>query len=161
MLNFDPYQWLAENGGDESDSAPVVENAKSAALPATPATTATNWTEPPRITLARWHEKIVALDDDRPPDGFNRRRWLNFLDDAVYVYEGFASVAVRAGWDAADLFGCRPGVPHRGGLVDQLQGARSLKLDGPVAHWTSFGVRFRTCRGCGSGLRVVWDQPNG
>lgn len=191
MLNFDPDRWLAEREGQGvatvatvagvtaenellASPADVVEiewlrersggirkNANSSVTPATPATVATN----PTAFLRDWHRHLSTIDQLTSPPGWTIDAWLTLTDDAFYVYEHFGSIAVRAGWSALDLFAVRPGMPHRGGLADMLDGARNLKLDGPRAYWSAFGVPFRINVGCGlgGGAVLLWalDRTDG
>ncbi len=88
--------------------------------------------------------------------------WQQACDDACWIYENFASRAVRDGWSAHDLFGVLPWHLGWGGLCDRLAGARNLKMEGERAAWSRFGVRDWTCRGAGddlvsSGLVLIWE----
>jgi hypothetical protein len=112
--------------------------------------------------LREWHGHLSMLDDCAAPLGFMLNRWQLLCDDACWIYENFASGAVRNGWSANDLFGVLPWHPGWGGLCDRLAGARNLKMDQDRAAWSQFGVRDWTCRGAGddlvsSGLVPIWE----
>lgn len=176
MLNFDPYSWVAER--DRTAPQPVAtvaavagvraENEKSN-LTETAATIATLATLPAKrrpfnsaAILREWHRHLVALDDSHAPDGHTLNSWQQACDDARWIYENFASQAMRNGWSAHDLFGVLPWHPGWSGLCDRLQGARNLKMGGERAAWTRFGVKDWTCRGAGddliaSGLVLIWE----
>lgn len=119
-----------------------------------------------RAILREWHGHLSGLDFNTAPDGLTLKRWRQLVDDAGYIYEGFGSQLVREGWDALDIFGVGLWRPDGVVLLDRLQGARNLLLDGEGrAFWSSFSVTFQTCRGIGkgligSGLRLVWEIPN-
>jgi len=112
--------------------------------------------------LREWHRYLSALDDCYAPDGLKLRQWQTLCDDACWIYENFASGAIRYGWSASDLFGVLPWHLGWGGLCDRLAGARNLKMDDFKATWSQFGVRDWTCRGAGddlvsSGLVPIWE----
>ena len=118
-------------------------------------------------TLCDWDRYLLSLNFDTAPDEFTLNRWRQLVDDAEWIYEHFASQLVREGWSALDIFGVLPWREDGGVLLDRLQGARNLKLDGEGrAFWSRFGVTFSTCRGVGehlvrSGLRLVWELSRG
>lgn len=171
MLNFDPHRWLAERGEGTGRVATVAtvprvradfENPFSRESPATLATLATEPPRHPSDTLRAWHSHLAPLDFDRPPDGLTLRRWRELHGDSWWIYENFAARAVRDGWSARDLFGVFVARPGSGGLCDRLQGARNLKMEGPKAVWSRWGVQDWTCIGAGdslasSGLVPVWE----
>jgi hypothetical protein len=113
--------------------------------------------------LQHWHGRLSALDPDQPPDGFTRNRWHQLVDDSHWLYSSFASQLVREGWSALDVCGVLPWREGGGVLLDRLQGARNLKLDGEGrAFWSHYGVTSQTCRGMGetlvsSGLILIWE----
>lgn len=116
----------------------------------------------PVAILREWHGRLVGIDDCRAPAGFSIIWWQQACDDARWIYENFASCAVRDGWSAHDLFGVLPWRPGWGGLCDRVRGARNLKMAGQKALWSSWGVRDWTCAGTGdqlitSGLVLVWE----
>lgn len=116
----------------------------------------------PTAVLRDWHGHLVRLDACRAPHGYELGWWQQAVDDACFVYEGFASQAVRGGWSALDLFGVLPHEPKYGGLGARLAGARNLKMSGPKATWSSWGVQDWTCAGAGegltgSGIKLLWD----
>ena len=119
-----------------------------------------------RATLGEWHRHLTALDFDTAPNGFTFKRWRQLCFDSWWLYEGYASQLVREGWSAHDVFGVLPWREGGGVLLDRLQGARNLKLDGSGrAFWSLSGATFQTSRGIGdelmsSGLRLVWDMPH-
>ena len=173
MLNFDPHRWIAdrERGGGVATVASVAtvnaENTNSVRResPATTATTATTATKPagnPSITLREWHSRLAPLDFDAAPDGFTLNRWRQLHGDSWWIYENFASRAVRDGWSARDLFGVFVPRPGWGGLCDRLQGARNLEMEGLKAIWSRWGITDWTCVGAGdsllsSGLKLIWE----
>lgn len=176
MLNFDPHRWLEQQGGRpvatvatvagvrvESENTAVasnpaltegvVESSGLDCLPATPATAATN---PPAL-LRDWHRHLSAVDQFVSPTDWTLDAWLKLTDTALWLYESHASYAVRNGWSVHDLFGVRAGMPRCGGLADQLDGARDLKLSGGRAYWSRMGVQFRMNVGCGDGCVLLWE----
>jgi len=115
----------------------------------------------PATALREWHARLSGLDPLAPPAEFDAGRWGQLVDDACWLYQGFASRAVRDGWSALDLFGVLPARPGWGGLVDRLRSSRDLKMTGERAVWTRLGVPDRLCRGAGDGLAkagcvVLW-----
>lgn len=110
-----------------------------------------------RATLKRWHRHLSAIDQFCTPADWTLNNWLTLTDDAFWLYENHASYAVRNGWTALDLFGVRPGMPHRGGLADMLETSRDLKLNGGRAFWTQLGVKRRINVGCGEGCALLWE----
>lgn len=115
-----------------------------------------------RATLRHWHGRLRALDPYGPPEGFTLNCWVTLVDDAHWLYENFCSQAVRDGWSALDLFGVLPHAVEYGGLVARLRGVRNLKMEGPKAVWSSWGVRDWTCAGAGdglvaSGIVLLWE----
>ena len=121
----------------------------------------------PSAILRDWHEHLSTLDDLDPPTGYDLNWWTQAVRDACWIYENFASGAVRAGWSAHDLFGILPWHPGWGGLCDRLRGARNLKMevDGRKAVWSSWRVQDWTCAGAGddlitSGLTLIWELGN-
>ncbi|MCK9542485.1 MAG: hypothetical protein M0R03_10710 [Novosphingobium sp.] len=173
MLNFDPHRWLAERGTDAAPEIsrlaalagahPKNENSSSAISAANPAKAANaNVRLAPTATLRQWHRHLSALDDLDPPAGYELNWWAQAVRDAWWIYENFASRAVRDGWSAHDLFGVLPWHHGWGGLCDRLRGARNLKMEGPKAIWSSWGVRDWTCAGAGdnlktSGATLIWE----
>jgi hypothetical protein len=169
VLNFDPHRWLAEREGDETVATVAtvagvhagIEKSVSKGSPATVATTATKPARNPSVTLREWHSHLAPLDYDSAPNGFTLQRWRELGEDSWWLYENFASRAVRDGWSAADLFGVLVPRPGWGGLCDRLQGARNLKMVGPRAIWSRWGVPDSACIGSGdllvsSGLVPIW-----
>lgn len=173
VLNFDPHRWIAERerAGSGQSVATVAtvatvraENQKSV-LQGCPATVATPATRPagnPAVILQEWHAHLAPLDFDTAPDGFTLQRWRQLHGDSWWLYENFASRAIRDGWSAHDLFGVLPWRSGWGGLCDRLQGARNLKMEGRKAVWSRWGVPDWTCIGAGdqlisSGLSLIWE----
>jgi hypothetical protein len=101
--------------------------------------------------LRDWHGKLIRLDDRRAPSGCSPW-WPRAVEDACWIYENFASRAVRDGWSERDLFGVWPAKPGWGGLTCRLRGARNLKMDRDRAVWSLFGVRNQSARGDGDHL---------
>lgn len=170
VLNFDPHRWLAERESGEivatvANVARVraeFEKSVSQESPATPATTATLPARDPSATLREWHSGLAPLDFDSAPEGFTLNRWRELHGDSWWIYENFAAQAVRDGWSAHDLFGVHVPRPGWGGLCDRLQGARNLKIAGPRAVWSRWGVSDWTCIGAAeslisSGLVPIWE----
>lgn len=170
MLNFDPHRWLAEREGAESVATVATvarvqaefEKSVSHESPATLATTATKSACDPSLTLREWHSRLAPLDFDSAPDGFTLSRWRELREDSWWLYENFAAQAVRDGWSAHDLFAVFLPRSGWGGLCDRLQGARNLKMAGPRAIWSRWGVPDWTCIGAGdslisSGLVPIWE----
>lgn len=121
----------------------------------------------PAATLRDWHRYLAALDFNTAPAGFALNWWRQTCDDAHWIYEHFASRAVRVGWSAHDLFGILPWHPGWGGLCDRIRGARNLKMevDGRKAAWSNWGVTDWTCAGAGdqlitSRLVLIWEMEN-
>jgi hypothetical protein len=173
VLNFDPHRWLAEREGAESVATVAtvatvarvhaeLEKSVPQQSPATLATTATKPASNPSATLWEWHSHLAPLDFDHAPDGFTLNRWRQLHSDSWWLYENFASRAVRDAWSASDLFGVFVPHPGWGGLCDRLQGARNLKMAGPKAIWSHWGVPDWTYIGVGgalisSGLVPIWE----
>ena len=84
-------------------------------------------------------------------------RWQTIFDDACWIYENYASRAVREGWNAQDLFGIWDGVPHAGGVADRLRGSRSLVLTADRACWRSWEEVERFNRGSYLDLVPFWE----
>lgn len=116
-----------------------------------------------RTLLRDWHERIEGLDFNIAPAGMTLLRWRELVSDARWIYENHASQLAREGWSSHDSFGILPWRPGGGVLLDRLQGARDLRLDGQGrAIWQSWSVTFVTCRGAAgpmmsSGLVLVWE----
>ena len=96
--------------------------------------------------------------------GLTGQRWRELHGDSWWIYENYASRAVRDGWSALDLFGVFVPRIGWGGLCDRLQGARNLKMAGPKAIWSRLGVADSFCIGAGdalaaSGLVLIWQLP--
>ena len=121
----------------------------------------------PASVLREWCAQLARLDPCQPPNGFTMARWHALCDDAWWISENFGLQLAREGWSALDIFGVLPWRPNGGVLLDRLQGARNLKLDGEGrAFWSSFGVTFQTSRGIGeglvsSGLVLIWELDHG
>lgn len=118
--------------------------------------------------LREWHARLSKVDEFTPPLGWTLNQWLKTVDASCWLYENFASQAVRDGWSALVLFGVLPEKPGEGGLADRLGDARNLKMSDGRASWTSWGVRQSFARGTGddlavSGLMPLWScsQPLG
>lgn len=95
-----------------------------------------------------------------------QERWRELVDDAWWVYEGFASQLVRQGWSDLDIFGIVPSGTYLGGIIARLYGTRNLKLDGIQAVWSRNGRRDWACVGgtdClgDKGIVRVWDLSRG
>ena len=106
----------------------------------------------PTSILKGWHAQLAPLDFDHAPDGFALNRWRQLHGDSWWIYENFASRAVRDGWSAHDLFGVFVPHPGWGGLCDRLQGARNLKMEGRKAVWSRGSVPDWSCIGAGDSL---------
>lgn len=142
------------NEHNSRDDEPIVPNVPI--VPGLPSETSA------RATLRYWHGRLSALDFDTAPDGIDMRRWRQLCGDSWWIYENFAARAVRDGWSGHDLFGVLPWHTGWGGLCDRLQGARNLKMAGPKAIWSNWGVADWTCAGAGdqlitSGLVLIWE----
>jgi hypothetical protein len=103
-----------------------------------------------------------VLDPYAPPRAVDGARWQDLRDDSWWIYENFASQAVRDGWSALDLFGLLPWDNKLGGLVARLRGARNLKMAGPKATWSHWGIADWTCASAGdglvsSGITLLWE----
>lgn len=168
MLNFDPYRWIAEQQGDPglaelATLAAVMPENENSVSGVTPAKVAKPANPDPRQTLRQWHGHLVRLDPMKPPAGMTAQRWRQLVEDSHFLYEGFASQLVREGWTTLDVFGVLDWRPGGAVLLDRLQGARNLKLDGEGrAFWSRYGVTFQTGLGIGddlvsSGLKLIWE----
>jgi len=116
----------------------------------------------PSVILREWHSHLAPLDFNTAPSGLTLNQWRQLHEDSWWIYEQFASRAVRDGWSVHDLFGVLPWHLGWGGLCDRIKGARNLKMEGPKAIWSSWGVRDWTCAGAGdslitSGLVLIWE----
>ena len=170
MLNFDPHRWIAEREGAESVATVAAvarvraefDKSVSQQSHATLATTATKPVRNPSATLREWHSHLAPLDFNSAPDGFTLQRWRELHGDSWWIYENFASRALGDGWSAHDLFGVFVPRLGWGGLCDRLKGARNLKMAGPKAIWSHWGVPDWICIGAGdslisSGLVPIWE----
>ena len=103
-------------------------------------------TVPRSMVSARLKEcqsHLSRLDPDKPLHGIPGRRWGRLVDDALWLFDGFAETAFRDGWTVGELFGLwwyeLDGKPRLkdtfGGVADRLQGSRSLKMTADRAHW--------------------------
>lgn len=116
-----------------------------------------------RAILDEWHARIEGLDFNTAPAGMTLPRWQGLVSDARWIYENHASQLAREGWSSHDVFGVLPWRPGGGVLLDRLQGARDLRLDGQGrAIWQSWSVTFVSCRGAAgpmmsSGLVLLWE----
>lgn len=113
-----------------------------------------------KARLREWHAHLSRVDEFASPPGWPLNGWLRVVDSSCWLYENFASEAVRQHWSALDLFGVMPAGPGNGGLADRMRDARNLKLSDGRAAWSSFGVPSRFCRG-GSldlpGIVLLWE----
>jgi hypothetical protein len=122
-------------------------------------------TADPEVVGAEWRAGLATLAYSAPPSGMTTMRWGQLLDDAEFIFNGFGEQLVREGWSAYDVFGVLPWRERGGVLLDRLQGARNLKLDGEGrAFWSHHGATMQTCRGAAesliaSGLMLVWELP--
>ena len=107
--------------------------------------------------LREWHARLSTVDEFTSPPGWTLNQWLKTLDAACWLYESFASQAVRDGWSALDLFGVLPHEPGRGGLADRLSDCRGLVMAADAASWRSWGVAKTFRRGMGRGLTLLWE----
>lgn len=136
---------------NSSDLTPNVPN-----VPIVPGVVAL---DPARV-LKVWHGRLAKLEPLQPSDGFGKSEWADLVDDSWWLYENFASVAVRQGWGAQGLWGVRVGIPHGGGLAQLLRTSRSvLFLDG-IATVTRLGVQMKRNPECGHGCLLVWEVPH-
>lgn len=134
-----------------------------AVVPVVPIVPVAPFQDPARV-LKVWHSHLSALDFNRAPEPFELNRWRQIVEDAHWLYETWAAQLVRDGWSAHDIFGVLPWLPGGGVLLDRLQGARNLKLEGGKAYWSWpwSSVVMQTCRGAGdglvsSGLVLAWE----
>ncbi|WP_209348701.1 hypothetical protein [Pontixanthobacter sp. CEM42] len=111
----------------------------------------------PSLDLKQWHSGLIAVDEFTAPVGVTMAHWLDLIDDAHWMYENFASQAVRQGWKALDLFGVVPDEVGVGGVADRLAGARNLKMHSDVAVWSNFGVSRYYERGRCEGFHLLWE----
>lgn len=146
----DKARQALEGGHNRHDRAQKVEKAPNVPnVPNVPAS--------PERVLRFWHSKLSALDPLTVPDGFEAREWRQLIEDCHWLYEGFASAAVRDGWDAQALWGCWVGYAPAGGLAQQLRGSRQIVFDGPRAVYRQWGVACPVNIGIARGLRAVWE----
>ncbi|WP_324740123.1 hypothetical protein U8326_10110 [Tsuneonella sp. CC-YZS046] len=120
-------------------------------------------TSNPVGVLRDWHDRLSGLDMAVPPAGVSAGWWARTVSDAHWIYENFASRAVRDGWSAHDLFGVLPSKPAWGGIVDRLRGARDLEITDCRAFWTHAGHPGQFNKGAAamllsSGLVLLWDM---
>lgn len=108
--------------------------------------------------LRTWHGRLNGVDQMTAPSGWEPGRWATLIDASLWLYENYASQAVRGGWTDLDLFGVLH-KPGRGGLADRLEGARNLKLSDDRAVWSSRGVRETFARGYGDDLKRAGLVP--
>jgi hypothetical protein len=135
-----------DDSPENGPNGPIVPNVPTAPLRITDTQA--------RAMLRHWHGRLLLLDPLKPPAGCDWW-WRQAVTDSWWLYENYASRAVRDGWSALDLFGVMPAKPGWGGLVCRLRGARNLKVDADRAVWTVSGERERICRGGGDDLRDV------
>ena len=146
----------AQTGQSVATVASVAEHLPENAIPdsaepdATVATSATH-------QLRYWHLRLAKLDPLRPPEGFGKSEWADLVDDSWWLYENFASVAVRQGWGAQGLWGVRVGVPHGGGLAQLMRTSRSVLFSDGIAIVTRLGVQMKRNPECGHGCLLVWE----
>jgi hypothetical protein len=112
--------------------------------------------DPARV-LKVWHGKLAKLDPLSPAEGFAKFEWADLVDDSWWLYENFASVAVRQGWGAQGLWGVRVGVPHGGGLAQLMRTSRSVMFFDGIAIVTRLGVQMKRNPECGHGCPLVWE----
>ena len=112
--------------------------------------------DPARV-LRTWHGRLSKLDLASVPDGFTPGSWADLCDDAWWLYETHASVAVRQGWTAQGLWGVRVGYPIGGGLAQYLRTGRKVMLADGAAFVSLSGVTSRRTPGMGSGLPLIWE----
>ena len=106
------------------------------------------------ITQHRQRGMPILVDSEQ---ALGKSEWADLVDDSWWLYENFASVAVRQGWGAQGLWGVRVGVPYGGGLAQLLRTSRSvLFLDG-IATVTRLGVQMKRNRECGHGCPLMWE----
>jgi hypothetical protein len=85
-----------------------------------------------------WAEALARLDAARPPGDVPVARWRQFIDDCGRFLDfGWATQAMRLGWQPADLFGCDRHKPFaridRMGLLWLLNGRKLLALTDSTA----------------------------
>lgn len=137
-----------DNRDDSSSETPIVPN-----VPNVPKVVAL---DPARV-LRTWHGRLSKLDLGTVPTGFSRGSWADLCDDAWWLYETHASVAVRQGWTAQGLWGVRVGYPIGGGLAQYLRTSRKVMFSDGEAFVSLLGVTSRRSPEMGLGLPLVWE----
>lgn len=112
--------------------------------------------DPARV-LRTWHSRLSMLDLARVPVGFSAESWADLCDDAWWLYETHASVAVRQGWTAQGLWGVRVGYPTGGGLAQFLRTSRKVMFSDGSAFVSLFGVTSRRHPTMGHDLPLIWE----
>lgn len=115
----------------------------------------------PEGVLRDWHGKLKRLDPRVVPAELSGSEWSLLCEDAWWLYENFAAVAIRQGWDAHGLFGVRAGYPAGGGLAHALEGCRNVVMVEGRAHVTAWGVTTKYNAACGAGLPLIWEFEDG
>jgi len=126
----------------QPDFAQIAQNAQASAAPAD------GWTDDHEERAAvvqydggaprAWAEALARLDAARPPGDVPVARWRQFIDDCGRFLDfGWATQAMRLGWQPADLFGCDRHKPFaridRMGLLWLLNGRKLLALTDSAA----------------------------
>jgi hypothetical protein len=81
---------------------------------------------PLRSIPDEWEHGLTLLADRTPPHGATPERWAQVVADALQIATRYQEAVLRAGWDAANLFGFDPDQPQGFvGLAVRMRG-RSL-----------------------------------
>lgn len=137
-----------DNRDSRDDSPPLGPN-----VPNVPSVVSLN----PARVLRTWHGRLSKLDLAAVPVGFTPGSWADLCDDAWWLYEAHASVAVRQGWGAQGLWGVRVGYPIGGGLAQFLRTSRKVMFSDGAAFVSLFGVTSRRTPAMGHGLPLIWE----
>jgi hypothetical protein len=133
-----------ESRGHQSPNPPACKSPEPAALD-------------PMSLLKRWHGKLSKLGPLSPAEGFRSGDWADLVDHSWWLYENFASVAVRQGWGVEGQWGVRIGLPHGGGLAQLMRTSRSVLFADRIATITRLGIRTTRNPECAHGCRLVWE----
>jgi hypothetical protein len=90
-----------------------------------------------------WTAHLASLREDQPLAGLRPDRRGTYCADAAWLIARHGAELAAAGSSMADIFEIIPGKRDCGGLVELLDGARGVTIEGRTARFVRSGVAFR------------------
>jgi hypothetical protein len=119
--------------------------------------------------LKRWEARLASVHRTKPPASIDPVRWRGLLQDGAWLFRRHGPQLAQEGWADLDVFGVSMRRHAGEVLLDRLDGARRLHLDGKgraAWGWAYSSVIMQACAGYadlqpGGVILPVWEIARG